>query len=215
MKTFADPAIVIILLTNIMMLGSSSLRTCVTLVALQGVVLGLLPLMIGHDVGGVALLACITIAVKGVGFPWLLSRALRETDVHREAGPVVGYTTSVLAGVCALGLAQWISSHLPLAHTSGSPLVMLLALFMIQCGFFLIISRNKALSQVLGYLVLENGIYAFGVGLALKEHMLVEMCVLLDVFVAVFVMGIIIFHISREFDHMDIDQLSKLKDWNE
>jgi hydrogenase-4 component E len=87
------------------------------------------------------------------------------------------------------------------------------ALFTSLAGLFLIVSRKKALTQVLGYLVLENGIYAFGVGVVQGTPMLVELGVLLDVFVAVFVMGITIFHINRQFDHIDTDQLATLKDW--
>ena len=87
-----------------------------------------------------------------------------------------------------------------------------MALFSIFAGLFLIISRKRAVSQVLGFLVLENGIYTFGVGVAARTPLLVEAGVLLDVFVAVFVMGITIFHISREFDHIEIDRLSTLKD---
>jgi len=79
-------------------------------------------------------------------------------------------------------------------------------------GLLLIVSRRKAVTQVLGYLALENGIFVFGVGLARQATLLVEMGILLDVFVAVFVMGIAIFHISREFDHIDTDQLSLLKE---
>ena len=78
-------------------------------------------------------------------------------------------------------------------------------------GLFLIIGRKKALSQVLGYLVFENGIYAFGVGVAYEAPLLVELGVLLDVFVAVFVMGIAIFHIRREFDSIDTTRLETLR----
>ena len=90
--------------------------------------------------------------------------------------------------------------------------VLPVALATILTGLLLIVSRRTALSQVIGYLVLENGILAFGAGLALEEPLIVELGVLLDVFVAVFVMGIAIFHISREFDHIDVDQLTLLKD---
>ena len=79
-------------------------------------------------------------------------------------------------------------------------------------GLFVIISRKKALTQVLGYLVLENGIYAFGVGIAQSAPLIVELGVLLDVFVAVFVMGITIFHINRQFDHIDTDRMAFLRD---
>jgi hydrogenase-4 component E len=86
------------------------------------------------------------------------------------------------------------------------------ALSTILIGLFLIVSRKKALSQVLGYLVFENGIFTFGVGAAYEAPVLVEMGVLLDVFVAVFVMGIAIFHISREFDSIDTTRLETLRD---
>jgi hydrogenase-4 component E len=215
MKALTDPVLVILLLTNLMILGSSSLSACIRLVAVQGVVLGLLPLVIeGAATPRLLVLAGGSMVLKGFVFPWLLSRALREAAVRREVEPVVGYTTSLIIGVAALCVALWLSSRLPLPPGLGASQALPLALFMIQVGLFLIVSRNKALLQVLGYLVLENGIYAFGVGLALREHLLVELGVLLDVFVAVFVMGIIIFHISREFDHIDVDQLSKLKDWH-
>jgi len=64
---------------------------------------------------------------------------------------------------------------------------------------------------VLGYLVLENGIFAFGVALVEEQPFLVEIGILLDVFAAVFIMGIAIFHINREFDHIDTDKLSNLR----
>jgi hydrogenase-4 component E len=79
-------------------------------------------------------------------------------------------------------------------------------------GLFLVVSRKKALSQALGYLVFENGIYAFGVGIAYEAPALIEMGILLDVFVAVFVMGITVFHISREFDSIDTTRLATLKE---
>jgi len=87
------------------------------------------------------------------------------------------------------------------------------AIFTMMTGLLLLTTRRKALTQVVGYLALENGIYTFGVAVARDgSPWLVELGILLDVFVAVFVMGIAIFHISREFDHIDADQLTALKD---
>ena len=97
--------------------------------------------------------------------------------------------------------------------TDSMPLVVPVAIFMMLAGLFLIVSRKKALTQVIGYLVVENGIYAFGVAIMHEAPFLVEIGVLLDAFVAVFIMGIILFHINREFDHIDTDRLITLKDW--
>jgi hydrogenase-4 component E len=79
-------------------------------------------------------------------------------------------------------------------------------------GFLLLTTRMKAITQVLGYLVLENGIYIFGVLLLQATPFLVEVGVLLDLFVAIFVMGIIINHISRAFTSISTEHLSALKD---
>jgi hydrogenase-4 component E len=143
----------------------------------------------------------------------LLSRVLQESGVHREVEPVVGYIGSLLLGMLTLAVSFWLSARLPLPRPAISVLVVPVALFTTLAGLFLIVTRRTALTQVLGYLVLENGIYVFGVSLAQDTPMLVELGVLLDVFVAVFVMGIAIFHINREFDHIDTEQLTSLRDW--
>jgi hydrogenase-4 component E len=101
---------------------------------------------------------------------------------------------------------------LPIPENIASPWLVPVSFFSIFAGLFLIVSRKRAVSQVLGFLVLENGIYTFGVGVVVRTPYLVEVGVLLDVFVAVFVMGITIFHINREFDHINTDRLSTLKD---
>ena len=206
--------LILVVLTNLKLLGSSRLGASIRVVAAQGVVLGLLPILAHlHELSvRFAVLAVVTVALKGIAFPWFLFRAVREAEVTREIEPYVGYVASLVAGVLALGVSFWMCTRLPMPETIASPWLAPVALFSIFAGLFLIISRKRAVSQVLGFLVLENGIYTFGVGVAARTPLLVEAGVLLDVFVAVFVMGIAIFHISREFDHIEIDRLSTLKD---
>ena len=86
------------------------------------------------------------------------------------------------------------------------------ALYTIMIGLFMIVARRKAITQVLGYLAMENGIYVLGPALAVHNPLLVEAGILLDVFVGIYVMGVIMLHIRREFDHIDVDRLSQLKD---
>jgi hydrogenase-4 component E len=206
--------LILVVLTNLKLLGSSRIGSAIRVVAAQGVVLGLLPVL-GHTHElsvRFALLAVGTIAIKGIVFPWFLFRAVREAEVTREIEPYVGYVTSLLAGVVILAVSFWMCLRLPMPATLASSWLAPVAVFSIFAGLFLIVSRKRALSQVLGFLVLENGVYTFGVGLAPQTPLLVEAGVLLDVFVAVFVMGITIFHINREFDHINTDQLNQLKD---
>ena len=83
---------------------------------------------------------------------------------------------------------------------------------MILSGLLVLVTRRIALGQVLGYIALENGIALFGLAVAEQQPLLVELGILLDVFVGVFVMGIAIAHINREFDHIEVDQLAALRD---
>jgi len=182
-------------------------------VAAQGMVLGLLPILAHlHELSlHFAALAAGTIALKGIVFPRLLFRAVREAEVAREIEPYVGYVASLVAGVLALGVSFWMCTRLVMPEDIASPWLAPVALFSIFAGLFLIVARKRALNQVLGFLVLENGIYTFGVGIVAETPFLVELGVLLDVFVAVFVMGIAVYHINREFDHIETDRLDRLK----
>jgi hydrogenase-4 component E len=213
MGAWSDAILVLLMGTNLLLLGSSRLAGCIRIVAGQGVLLGLLPL-VQHEVVALraVLLAVGTMTLKGVVFPRLLTRALREAEVRREVEPYVGYTASLVVGAAAFAVSVWIGSRLRLPSGEDALLPVAVSFFTILTGLFLLVSRRKALNQVLGYLTMENGIYAFGLALAHREPMLVELGVLLDVFVAVFVMGIIVFHIHREFDTINTDRLSVLRD---
>jgi hydrogenase-4 component E len=208
-----DTLMVLLVFTNLRLLGSSRLGACIRTVAVQGVLLSLLPLLAHSDELSprVVALALAVVALKAVGLPWLLFRALRGAKIRREIEPYVGYSLSLVAGVAAFALSLWIGSRLPLPSRAISPLLVPVALSTMLVGLFVIVSRRKALSQALGYLVFENGIYAFGVGVAYEAPLLVELGVLLDVFVGVFVMGILIFHIRREFDSIDTERLANLR----
>jgi hydrogenase-4 component E len=215
MTAWTDILLSLIVLIDLALLGSSRLAACIRLVAVQGILLGSLPLAVSADElsAHVLILAVGSTALKGVLFPWLLFRTGRGAAVRREVEPFVSFTLSILFGALALGVSFWLGSRLTESTSAMSPLRVSVSLYTILVGLFLIVSRRKAITQVLGYLVLENGIYVFGVGLVQDAPLLVELGVLLDVFVAVFVMGITVFHINREFDSIDTDRLSTLKDW--
>ena len=214
MKPWLDLTLVLLILTNLWLLGSSRLAACIRTVAIQAVLLGCIPLLMqgGGFTLRVILLALFSTAIKAAVLPWLLRRAVREANVRNEVEPLVGFTTSLLLGIGLLGAALHLAGRLPPPGGEGTAFLVPVALFTMMVGLFLIVSRVKAVMQALGYLAMENGIYAFGMACAIQEPLLVEMGILLDVFVAIFVMGITIHHISREFEHIDTDRLSALKD---
>lgn len=215
MSVWADTALVLLALTSMLLVASSRLTRGIRIVAFQGVLLGALTLVLHqHELSvRTLMLAAAIVGLKGVAFPRLLSRVLEGAEIRREVEPLIGYISSLLLGALTLAVSFWLSTRLPLPAPAVSALIVPVALFTTLAGLFLIVTRRTALTQVLAYLVLENGIFLFGIGLVRHTPMLVELGVLLDVFVAVFVMGIAIFHINREFDHIDTDQLTVLRDW--
>ncbi|HAT72887.1 MAG TPA: hydrogenase [Elusimicrobia bacterium] len=212
MHTFAELIIVLIILLDLALAVTGSLSSCIRLVALQGVVAGLLPLLAGAPHPRALLFAAVIVTLKGAVFPWLLMRARDQSGARKDVEPLISYPASIALCIGAFIASSWMGSRLPLPETQVAWIVPA-SLATIFTGFLLITTRSKAITQVLGYLVIENGIYIFGLALFVEQPMMVELAILLDVFVAVFVMGIAIFHISREFDHIDTAELSELSDW--
>ncbi|HEV8598020.1 MAG TPA: hypothetical protein VGQ69_01520 [Gemmatimonadales bacterium] len=211
MHALTELLLLLVILLDFAVLGTSRLSACIRAVAAQGLLLGLLSLTSGGEWSLHAVsLALGTIAVKAVLLPWFLRWAIREASVRREVEPLVGYMASFLLGAAALAVAFAVAARLP--STGGSGLLVPVALATLMIGLIVLITRTKALSQVLGYLMLENGIYLFGLTQTRRVPFLVEAGVLLDVFVGVFVMGIVVFHINREFDSISALKLTELRE---
>lgn len=213
MSAIVEAALVLLVLTSLVLLGTSRIASCIRMIAAQGVLLSLLTVAAhpGDSFFRVALLAAGSGFLKGAILPWLLLRALRQAGVRNEVEPYAGYGTSLFLGIVSLAAALWLGSKLALPGSVAPTLAAPVSLFTIFAGLLVIVGRRTALMQVVGYLVLENGIYAFGVLQVGEVPLLVELGVLLDVFVGVFVMGIAIYHISREFDHVDVNRLRRLR----
>jgi hydrogenase-4 component E len=204
--------LLLVVLSDLAILGTTRLSSCIRGLAAQGLLLGLLPILIAPELSIHAVsLGVGTVLVKAVVLPWFLARAIREAAVRREVEPLVGFIASQLLGALALALAFAIASRLPLP-AAVQPLLVPVSLATVMIGFVVLTTRRKALMQVVGYLILENGIYLFGLTQTEKVPFLIELGVLLDVFAGVFIMGIVVFHINREFDSLDSTRLTELTD---
>lgn len=208
-----DLLVILALVPNFVALGVSRIHAIINAVALQGVLLGIMPLLIDPEPGlRTFLIAIGTAALKGFAIPAFLVHAMREADIQHEVRPIVSYVTSLLLGGAGTGLALVFSYTLPLAPEHKDLLIVPGSLATVWAGFLLLTLRRKAITQVLGYLLLENGIFMFGLLLLHAMPFLVEIGILLDLFTGVFVMGIIIHHISREFASMSTEHLAELKE---
>lgn len=218
MDGLSEVLLVVLLGLSLLMANSSRLIHCIRLVAFQGILVGLLPLAqwdwsSGFPGFGLLALVIVSVCVKGITLPLLLYRAMRMTNVECELKPLVGYSASMAVALLVIGFSFVVSSRIaPLSEVCS--LVLPVSLSMMFLGLFLTIARRKALLQALGLLVFVNGISIFGIGVSLEHGWIIELGVLLASFVLVFLMGIAVCQISREFSHTDIDHLNLLVDLN-
>jgi hydrogenase-4 component E len=199
---------------NLIALGSSRLPMLIRAMSVQGVLLGVMPLLMEYERldWRIVLVAVATMAGKGVLIPGLLRRAMRAANIEREIDPFIGFVPSLLLGALGTIAAVALARALPLLPEHVGTLLVPGSLAAILTGFILLIGRTKAISQVCGYLILENGIYLFGLVLIHSTPLLVESGILLDVTVGVFIIGIIVDRIQRAFDSLDTRKLTTLRE---
>jgi len=198
---------------NLVALGTSRLPSLIRVAALQGMVLGIMPLVIEHEWHVMVLvIAVATVIMKGIVIPALLRRAMRTANIDRDLNPLIGFLPSLLLGAAGMIGAVVLARRLPLLPEHRESLLVAGSLASVLTGLLLLIGRSKAISQVCGYLILENGIYLFGLLLIRSTPLLVEGGILLDLTVAVFVTGIIVDRIQRAFDSLDTRKLTVLRE---
>ncbi|HEU0138725.1 MAG TPA: NADH-quinone oxidoreductase subunit K [Bryobacteraceae bacterium] len=160
--------------------------------------------------------AALTLLFKAILLPVILQRLVTRMDIRREIEPFVNVPVSVI--VCGLLtlLAYMVAEPLqeqPGIRTAASlgrnTLPVAIALFLI--GFFMMVSRRKALTQVLALLSLENGLFLAGISLTYGMPLIVELGIFFDVLVAMLILAILVYRIRETFDSMDVSRLSRLR----
>lgn len=216
MELWISNSVVAVVLLSFWILASSRLLSCLRAVAAQGAVLALLPLLLvvaeGHaeHLWRAAALAGVSFALKAILMPTLLWRAIRTAAVRREVEPLFPFGPGLLLGAMLTGLSFAAAGRLPLE--GGLRILPAGGLSVLLLGLLVLVGRTKAVTQVVGYLMMENGVYLIGLLLHRQMPVLVEAGILLDVFAGVFIMGIFAYRIQQTFDHMDIHNLASLKD---
>ncbi len=213
MNGIADALLLALDALAIALVGLGRLVGSIRIVAIQAWSLGALVLVMHGAKTPVhaTLIAAATIGIRGILIPFLLRRMAR-TGAPREPFPLLGYGASLLLGGVLMGIAMAVASGLPSPGAEVSDLLFPSALGNVLLGFLLIASRRKALSQVLGYLVMETGIFLAGLPLVDAMPLALEFGVFLDVFLGVFVMGVMVHHMGRELEHTDTDELDALRE---
>jgi hydrogenase-4 component E len=220
-----DPLLILVLLLNFAILATSSLRIIIFTVAAQGFVLAALyPIAHGNvhphpeeanqilDLARLYGLTAVMAVVKGIVIPWLLLKAMREADVPHQIDPIGGLTPTLIVAAFGTALLIIFAKSLTLHEGHRGGLIVPSALASVFSGFLLLSLRREVLTQVIGYLVLENGIFIFGLLLVTAIPIMVELGVLLDLFVGVFVMGILVNHVSRALPSASTEHMTSLRE---
>jgi hydrogenase-4 component E len=203
----------IVLIFGIMLLWRRSVGSYIGSFRWQSATLAGIIAMIGffgHD-PELYFVAGFMFILKVIILPYFLHRMRINLKVIREADPYVNNATSIIVAGLLVLLAYTITRPLLLVSSlptrSGIPL----AMGLIFVGLFVVLSRKKALTQIIGFLVLENGIVLLAALGSYGIPLIVELGVFLDVLMGFLVMQVLVYHIHGTFESMDVDQLNQLK----
>jgi len=200
----------LLLLLSFAMLSQRRIVNLVNLLAVQGTVLFIATLLIAFRThqAHLYLSAALTLGLKVVLLPYLLHRLIRRLEVYWDAEPLLNISGTMLIGVLivvfSFGLAQPISALASTATRNAIGIAVAVVLTMI--------TRRKAMSQVVGFLSMENGLFFGAMSATYGMPMVVEFGVALDVLVAVLVLGIFFFQIREQFDSLDLHHLESLRE---
>ncbi|SRR5579883_2062845 len=201
--------------TAILMAGSMHLRANLTFYAMQTFLIGLATAITAHmhAEAGLYLVAVAIASIKGLAIPFFLNWTINRIKINTDTGMIITAPLAMHLSIVLLGLSYLFVQGLPAAAGElrswpGATV----AISLVLTGLVLMLTRRVAISQIIGFLVIENGIYVFALTQTRGMPMIVEMGVLLDVLVGVMIAGLLVFKIQRSFEHIDVTQLAELRD---
>jgi hydrogenase-4 component E len=219
---FADRMITlmaaVVLVLQIAMVGQRWLITSIRMFAVQSFLLAAIAGTIAFFNGAnhIYIAALLTLTLKAFLLPVLLERLVAKIGIRQEIEPIINVPLSVLISGCLtlVGYVVAESFYHPDAGSAVSALghnTLALAIGLFLVGFFMMLNRRKALTQVLGLLCMENGLFLAAISLTYGVPLVVELGIFFDVLVAVMVLGILVYRIGATFDSMDVSKLRRLR----
>jgi hydrogenase-4 component E len=203
--------LLILFLITLLYIGiANRLFTYINILMMQGVILFGIAFIQLHDisVGNLAFILLETIIFKTLAIPVFLKNVMRRNGITREAEPSVPNFVSLII-ITLLITGTFLGAG---AVGTGAPVFFVAALSTVFVGLFIIITRKKLITHVMGYLLMENGIFILSLAVGNEMPALVNSGILLDVFVSILVLGIFINKIGDVFKESDVEQLKRLKD---
>jgi hydrogenase-4 component E len=208
----------LILVLQIMMVAQHWLVTIIRVFAVQSFLLACIAATIAYfnDAPLIYAVAALTLLLKAIILPVVLTRLLARVDIRREVEPFINMPISIIISGMLTLMAYVVAESFQRPDESAGPaslghntLAVAISLFLI--GFFMMTNRRKALTQVLALLSLENGIFLAAISLTYGMPLVVELGIFFDLLIAVLVLAILVYRIRATFDSMDVSRLSRLR----
>lgn len=204
----------LLLLLAFAMLTQRRILSLINLFALQGVVLVLSTLVVAYSTNQSHLYysALLTFVLKVLLLPWIMHRLIRALNVRWDVETLINIPATMLIGIVLVIFAFNLAT--PISQIAGTVTksTIGIATACILLAFLMMITRRKAVSQVIGFLAMENGLFLAATSATYGMPMVVELGIALDVLVATLLFGVFFFHIRETFESLDIHHLEKLKE---
>ena len=201
------------LVTAYLMVGQKSLFTTIRLFGAQSLLLATVAAVMATSDARPHLfvMAAMTIVLKGFVIPLFLMRVVDRIGIHREVEPFLNVPTSLLACLGLTVVGYRVSTGFPEGTVGVTHHVLGIGLSTLMIGLFLMVTRKKAITQILALLTVENAIFLVALGITSGMPLVVELGIFFDVILAVLVLGVLVRRIVDRFESMDVSRLSKLK----
>jgi hydrogenase-4 component E len=201
------------LVTAYLMVGQKALFTAIRLYGVQSLLLAIVTATIAVSQARHELFvtAAVTFALKAILIPWFLMRVIDRIGIHREIEPFLNVPASLLVCLGLTVVGYRVSTGFPEGAGGVSHHLIGVALSMLLIGLFLMVTRKKAITQILALLTVENAVFLVAVGVTAGMPLVVELGISFDVILAVLLLGVLVRRIVDRFESMDVSRLSKLK----
>ena len=204
--------LIILIISLIYVVGANRLYTYVAIIAFQGVVLFAVTFieLIEISAGNLVFILLETIVFKSIAIPLFLNYVIRRNNLTREAEPYVSNFLSIVV-ITAIVIGSFLLSN-TLHDDHLKSMFFVVALAALFTGLYIIVSRRKIITHVMGFLIIENGVFVLSLAVGSEMPMIVNTGIMLDIFVSVLLLGIFVNRIGDVLKEHDAEQLRQLKD---
>jgi hydrogenase-4 component E len=204
----------LLLLIAFAMLSQRRILSLIHLFAWQGLVLAINSAIVAYSTGlyHLYISALLTLALKVVLLPLILHRLIDRLNVRWDIETLINIPTTMLVGIALVIVAFNLALPISQFATTITRSTLGIAIASVLLSFLMMITRRKAVPQVIGFLAMENGLFFAATSATYGMPMVVELGIALDILVATFIFGIFFFHIRETFDSLDIHHMEKLKE---